>query len=221
MLLTELGNRRPKRAGKAIIEYDTEADHPRRDENLIVLPYRGDLQLCKLQKDWNQFIVRIDYSTVWFGGTDENPFLVSIDDRPFSEYCKYGPEGFYRSLLPKLPEETYKRQGDIFACLIPFTWEEILKAYKYIHGWKVEVGEAKPDERGGGLFGTRHHLKGVALNHTVRIPESFISSYGSPEPIRLILAEGTVVTPDHTDMKLVGVHALAQTRYLREPQRAD
>lgn len=221
MLLVELKGRRPRRAGKAHLEYSDKDIYPGRDGDTIILPSRGDLQLYKLQKDWNQFIARIDYSTVWFGGTDENPFLVRIDDLPFTKYCKYGPEGFYQSLLPELPEKTYKRQGDIFACPIPFTWEEILKAYKYIHGWKtLEVAEAGPDERGGGLFGTRHHLKGVTLSHTVRMPETFVTSFGS-SPTWLVLAEGVVVTPDHTDMELKGVHALAQTLHLQDSRRAD
>lgn len=127
MLLVELKGRRPKRAGKAFIEYVEGEVSPYRKDDTIILPYRSDLQLYKLQKDWNQFIARIDYSTVWFGGTDENPFLVRIDDSPFSEYSKHGPEGFYRSLIPELPVNTYRRQGDIFACPIPFTWEEIIK----------------------------------------------------------------------------------------------
>lgn len=220
MLLAELGSRRPKRAGKAILEYDDVVPGPYRNGSTIVLPNRGDLQLIKLQKDWNQFMVRFDYGTVWFGGTDENPFLVSIDDHPFSRYCRYGPKGFYESLLPELPGNTYKRQGDIFTCPIPFTWEEIIKVYRYIHGWTVDIVEAKPDERDGGLFGTRHHLKGVTLNHTVRMPETFISSSGS-SPTWLILAEGTIVAPDHTDMELKGVCALAQTLHLRDPQKAD
>ena len=217
MLLRELGSRRPGRAGKAILKYD-DVDVPRREKDVIILPERGDLQLVRLQRGWNQFIARLDRSTVWFGGTDENPFLVSIDELPFRWYCKYGPKGFYESLLPELPGDTYRRQGDIFAAPIPFTWEEVLKAYRYILGW-VDVEVIEIDEGDEGLFGTRHHLRGVILNRRVRMPETF-TSYG-PSPTWLVLAEGTVVAPDHADMKLEGVHALAQTRYLREPRKAD
>jgi len=220
MLLAELRGRRPKRAGKAFLEYDDRCESPYRKGDVIVLPTRGDLQLYRLQSGWNQFVARLDYSTVWFGGTDENPFLVRIDDRPFREYCRYGPGGFYRSLIPTLPEKTYRRQGDIFACSIPFTWEEILKVYRYIHGWNVKVAEAEPDDRGRGLFGTRHHLTGIILNHEVHMPEVSIASSGS-NPTWLVLVEGTVVAPDHSDMKLEGVYALAQTRYLHDPRVAD
>jgi len=220
MLLAELRGRRPKRAGKAFLEYVDRCERPFRKGDTIVLPARGDLQLYRLQPGWNQFIVRFDYSTVWFGGTDENPFLVRISERPFNSYCDKGPVGFYESLIPALPVNTYKRQGDIFACPIPFTWEEIIKAYRFLHGWNVDTVRAKAGENGGGLFGTRHHLKGLTLPQTVRIPETSIVSYG-PDPQWLILAEGKVVAPDHTDMKLEGVHALAQTRHLHDPRIAD
>lgn len=220
MLLTELKGRRPRRAGKAVLEYARGTEWPFRQEGTIVLPERGDLQLYRLQPGWNQFIARFDHSTVWFGGTDENPFLVRIDDRPFSEYCRHGPSGFYKSLTPELPGDTYCRQGDIFATPIPFTWEEIVKAYKFIHGWAVEPIEFKTDINGRGIFGTRHQLKGLVLDHTVRMPETFVGGFG-PNSTYLVLAEGTVAAPDHADMELKEIHALAQTRYLRDPQIAD
>lgn len=224
MLLAELKGRRPKRAGKAILEYADgnigSTDYPYRKDDVIVLPNRGDLQLYRLQPGWNQFIARFDYSTVWFGGTDENPFLVRIDDRPFSEYCRRGPKGFYESLVPPLPGHTYRRQGDIFATPIPFTWDEIVKALQYILGWSAaKAAVAEPDESSGGLFGTRHHLKGVELSSTIRLPVESVSSYR--DTTFFVIAEGTVKAPDHTDMKLKGVHALAQTLHLHDPRVAD
>ncbi len=217
MLLTELKGRRPTRAGKARIEYASRDTYPERRGDTIVLPSCGDLELYRLQPGWNQFIVRQGYNTTWFGGTDENPFLVHISDTPYRAYCKGGPEGFYRSLVPDLPGPAYRRQGDIFASSIPFSWEEVLRALKLILGWNSEVVESCPDERGGGLFGTRHHLKGVQLRSSVRLP---VEGSGRTDTF-FILAEGTVVAPDHTDMKLEGVYALAQTRHLQDPRIAD
>ncbi len=217
MLLTELRGRRPKKAGKAFLEYEDRYERPYRKDDIIVLPNRGDLQLYRLQPRWNQFIARFDRSTVWFGGTDENPFLVRIDDHPFSEYCSYGPTGFYESLIPALPSTTYKRQGDVFASPIPFTWEEIVKALKYILGRSADVVTSGPDERNGGLFGTRHHLNGLELKGTICLPVE--ESVGRDS--WFVLAEGTIVAPDHTDMELKGVHALVQTRHLHDPRIAD
>ena len=212
MLLAELGKRRPRKAGEAVLEYSPEVSSAFREKDLIVLPERGDLQLYKLEKDWRQFIARLDYSMVWFGGTDENSFLVRISNRPFSEYCRRGPVGFYQSLVPELPGRTYKRQGDIFASPIPYTWEDVLKAFKFIHGWVRSTVASQPNEAGRGLFGTRHHLEGVTLETSTRIEgmEDFV-----------VLAEGTVKAPDHTDMKLEGVHALHQTRHLHDSRNAD
>jgi len=220
MLLTELRGRRPRKAGKAVLEYSDETNSPYRRGDVIILPEVGNLQLYKLQPGWNQFIARFDYSTVWFGGTDESPFLVRIDDRPFSEYCQGGPGSFYKSLVPELPERTYSRQGDIFASPIPFTWEDIMKAYRYLHGWNVKAVESGSSSDGGRLFGTRHHLRGLVLDTHVRMPEVSHGTYG-PSPTWLVLAEGTVVAPDHTDMELKGVHALAQTKHLHDPRAAD
>ena len=220
MLLAELRGRRPKKARKATLEYDPKASQPFRKEDVIVLPDRGDLQLYRLQTGWNQFIARFDFSTVWFGGTDENPFLVRIDDGPFDGFCRRGPEGFYSSLLPRLPSKTYRRQGDIFASPIPFTWEEIRKMYHYIHGWDVEILESDSKGDNSRLFGTRHRLNGTQMGTTVMLPEEYSGSFG-PRQAYFVLAEGTVVAPDHTDMKLEGIHALTQTLHLHDPRTAD
>lgn len=219
MLLQELRGRRPKRAGKAIIEYDSQETYPRREGSTIILPYRGDLQLYKLQKDWNQFIARLDYSTGWFGGTDENPFLVRISNRPFDCYCRYGPDGFYNSLIPDLPGKTHRRQGDIFACPIPFSWEEIVKACRYIDGMRVEVLSISEDRP---IFGTRHSIRGQALDRRLTIkgdPDSGIDRAHERQWYDLV--EGTVVAPDHTPMELIGVHVLAQTLHLTDAKNAD
>ena len=146
--------------------------------------------------------------------------MVRIDDKPFDEFCKKGPEGFYSSLLPKLPGRTYRRQGDIFASPIPFTWEEIRKAYHYLHGWDFDVLKASPDNDGSRLFRTRHRLNGFMLKNTVMLPEESRGSYG-PSPTYFVLAEGTVIAPDHTDMRLEGLHALTQTLHLHDPAKAD
>jgi len=217
MLLAELRGRRPKKAGKAVLEYGRSDQYPYRKDDVIVLPDRGDLELYRLQPGWNQFVARFDFSTVWFGGTDENPFLVRINDAPFREYCQRGPRGFYESLVPELPGQTYRRQGDIFATPIPFTWDEIIKALQYILGWSARATVAKPDENGGGLFGTRHHLVGMELASTVRLP---IEGSNWADHF-FVIAEGTVRAPDHTDMKLEGVCALAQTQHLHDPRVAD
>lgn len=223
MLLVELKGRRPKRAGKARIEYENSyrMGEPRREKDTIIIPDKGEIGLYRLQPNWNQFLIQDGYYC-WFGGTDENPFLVRMVDNSFTFYTKYGPEGFYKALIPVLPGPTYRRQGDIFACPIDWPWEEVIKANKLLHGWDVKLVGFKVSYdylgRTQGLFNTRHKLKGYVLDKTIRLAPDDEKEREHPW---FILAEGTVVAPDHTPMELKGVHALAQTRHLYDPPHAD
>ena len=81
----------PKRAGKAILEYKVDESEPKRDEEYIILPLipRADLFFLA---GGNQFLFHIGkerndhWDRYWFGGTDENPFLVEITSKPLNSY---------------------------------------------------------------------------------------------------------------------------------------
>ena len=78
--------------------------------------------------NWNQLcITSQENRQIFFGGTDEQPFLVQLYQQSLEVLFKEGVKGFYQSLIPKkllyLAKKfnlEFKRQGDIFA--IPFPW---------------------------------------------------------------------------------------------------
>ncbi len=219
MRLIELGKRRPIAAGKAKIEYRNVKDlrqeerYPYRKDSTIILPDYTDLELLQLQDDWNQFLVLI-FGGVWFGGTDENPFLVRMDPEVVHNYYNGGPANFYASIIPQqtsalsaVVKTPLIRQGDIFALRMPFGWQELDKAFKIFNGKNLSVKEASDTY----LFGTRHTLKG-------RMLESPMTIYGNNG---VSLAEGEIQAPDHHTIVLAKPHALSQTRLLYDPKNAD
>ena len=219
MRLIELGDKRPIAAGKAKLEYKsikdlcTEGKYPHRDGNLIVLPYEASLELFSLQEHWNQFLVSA-YGELWFGGTDENPFLVRMDPRALKEYLMGGPEHFYESIIPqriielsRIVGKEYVRQGDIFALPMDFDWETLSKAYSLLSGKELPMVKCKDEQ----VFETRHTLTGQRTELRVKV-------HGVEG---LNLAEGKVAAPDHSLMTLIGPHAIHQTRNLYDPKNAD
>jgi len=127
----------------------------------------GDMY--KLDDGFRQFLFHIpsrdSYSggSVWFGGTDEAPFLVQMQPQVLRLF-KDG--SFYQSLVPKLIQRIcenagteYRRQGDIFAAPIGMSldkFESDVRSWFYIKPLVFdEVGK-----KGGriSIFGTRHGL---------------------------------------------------------------
>ena len=71
----------PKSAGKAILEWDKGVKSFSRNKKRIVLPLNQRLSYFPLQEG-NQFLAylpRDERREVWFGGTDEEPFLVEME----------------------------------------------------------------------------------------------------------------------------------------------
>lgn len=193
----------PKRAGKAVLLFEGSGQ-PVRNGKEIVLPTHPEGEWFPL-KDGTQFLFRpVGYSTVWFGGTDENPFLVILRTEPFTTFARQGEEGFYKYLAPSSPlpdAQLATRQGDIFAFRLPWTWKD-LAARTCICGHKIEPIK----ENGVTVFGTRHVLEGLR----------------GQTPGQSFIGSGRLVAPDHSPVDLGDTpHVFAQTRGLYNPQQAD
>ena len=205
----------PKTAGLAELEPGKNWQ-PVRDGKKINIPFFPEVEFFVL-KDGDQFLLRFSCDNryqYFFGGTDEQPFLVQLRDEPFFAFVRGGEQGFFEALKPpmireleKIYQTTAKRQGDIFAMPIPYTWQELQDAIFVSCGRKLEI-EGGPKNMGSDVFHTRHNLKGKVIK------------YGLEHEIRMF-GEGVLEAPDHAPVKLEGVHLLGQATGLFDPPRAD
>lgn len=220
----------PERAGLARLQFGYDGCSrrpPFRQRDRIVLPDTPRAELFPLQKG-RQFLFQHQRPAfgdeIWFGGTDESPFLVQLTDEAFLIFEAEGEEEFYKELKPEVIaifekelKISAKRQGDIFALPIPYSWEDAGRFALFFLGldfWcgASFVGKPKANKvRRRSIFGTRHRLTGKHMDFR----EKFI------EPENLVFAEGTVEAPNHSSMKLQGIHLLAQTANLADPERAE
>ena len=222
MRLFEMKNP-PKVAGLAKLQfgYKGRTERPPFRKGVdIVLPDDEEAEFFPLM-DGEQFLVRLtqegDYNRnverqFWFGGTDEQPFLVRLKDPPFRAYRQKGEPAFYTSLKPdqvgKFEEQfkaPAKRQGDMFAVQLPHSWEEMIKAGRLANGRTPEPEKVKAQS----LFGTRHQIEGLYC-------ENF-KVYG----LGLTVIEGLLKAPDHEIVKLERPHVIVQAQNLWAPQEAD
>ncbi len=222
MRLMELGSSRPKKAGKAILDfYPTSKDCANpvtRKKNVISIPGFVDLEMFPLESDWERFLIvsgghntSVDNAEVFFGGTDENPFLVRMEPSVMREYFLGGSYGFYRAIRPKRIEElgqtlcrSPRRQGDIFALHIGYTWEGLKRAAAIVGEVNIKV----TDRKAASLFETRHLLTGQHARLNIG-------------GATMQFASGTVVAPDHADLNLTKPYLIEQTEFLYNPPAAD
>lgn len=213
----------PKNAGKAKIEWlaPDQSSLPRRDKNIIYLPAYQKAQFHKLA--WGvQFLFVFHERSygqllVYFGGTDEEPFLVQLDSEVLSYYERGGEKGFYAALKPRVIkdlEEAFEveseRQGDIFGVPIPMSWELLGKSVKLYSALEGKGYDYEPEQvKDRAVFGTRHLFSGYELQIGLGKIES------------LIFGEGLIKAPDHADLILTRVHVFGQTSFLINPQKAD
>ena len=196
----------PRQADKAHLVWDSKISIPERNRDLIMLPNNPLANYYPLRKG-KQFLME-NGGGLWFGGTDEEPFLVQLQakaiERFVSSYGSY--EAFYEDLVPSnvrnMSTETgapYKRQGDIFAtrfCEGSYFEKRLSSLFNV---------DMKRDEFQ--IFGTRHVGKGLVL---------------SLERNPALLFRGVVEAPDHAPLCLNdGLYLLGQTRYIVNPQAAD
>lgn len=173
-------------------------------------------QLYPLMDDFEQFLYMQKgdpFKDVWFGGTDEAPFLVQMSSAVIDAHRR---EDFYGYIIPgsmlTLTRKwggSWKRQGDIFAYPLPFSWEELkgIGNFNKANGLQVLDTSLLP-VKGERVFQTRHILEGKWCNLML----------GGRS---MTIAEGIIKAPDHTDLVLEGPHALDQTANLYDPPKAD
>lgn len=222
MRLMELRGNLPKTAGAAKLDfYPPSKDGNNtitRKKDVISIPAYVDLELFSLERDWKQFLAVLclprnnrDNAEVFFGETDENPFLVQMDPSVLSKFFLGGTAGFYAAIRPERISQledklcrTARRQGDIFAIHTGYTWEGLKRAAAILGGIDVTVA----DRKAVSLFDTRHLLTGQYGRFKL----------GGTE---MQFASGTVVAPDHADLTMTRPYLVEQTAFLYDPPRAD
>lgn len=230
----------PNRAGLAELRFTETAENrqlPYRNGAEIVLSNSPHSAFYPL-KAGEQFLVHCQ-TGIWFGGTDEQPFLTHLDSEPFKAFLQGGEQDFYEALKPQLVRElerqlgvTTKRQGDIFAVPLPFSWDDIKRFaslafiaapfiglggefMQRLHMWRGSIGPRK-----GRVFGTRHRILATCATSEQNI-KMFIGETNFIGHKQYLLAEGLLAAPDHSPLTLTGVHTLVQADGLFDPKRAD
>jgi len=187
----------------------------RREGDKIYLPDYPEHEFIPLQGG-KQFLFRNRSLTrFWFGGTDENSFLVRITSEAFASYKKSGAKAFYEFLKPatirylekRFKRVKAKRQGDIWAFPIPVSWKTLDLLGDLLYDFKYII---PPKTKSNMVFGTRHEIDG-------RYNDSEDGLNDSP----MAFVEGTLTSPNHKSLKLKGLHILVQTNGLEDDVEAD
>ena len=220
MKLFQIRGKLPVKAGDAALEFDQGVEDAKREGKRITLPYDSMAEYYPLRKK-SQFLFYIgprpqhEMARVWFGGTEEQPFLVRLTTDPFNAFVRGGEASFFAALKPAVISGFEEitgvpsiRQGDIFAIRLGnVSWNSFREVFQYVFKSFVScdiscVTPVPKKARWLRLFGTRHIITGMAV---------------SQPP----LAEGTLEAPDHAPVVLKGIHLLAQAQGLWDPRRAD
>lgn len=206
--------RLPELAGSASLEFSQKYGMPLRKDSTIYLPKDDNVEFFPLLSG-KQFILWVsghNESGCFFGGTDEQPFLVRLKQEYLAYFARNGEKGFLESLKPRLiyrAEHIFKmsaiRQGDIFAVPLPYSWKELDKMQELC----FDIGINPKSVKNVSLFGTRHTITGAICTGTLM---------GMNE---LSLGEGILSAPDHAPRELKGPHLLAQADGLYSPRNAD
>lgn len=219
-----------RKAGLALLE-NKDVKLPSRNGATITVPKSG-WDMFQLLPDFSQFLLLkskeeesdsryAEHKKAWFGGTDEQPFLVELtgnadlgDGRcgAWLEVWKAGK--FFEALKPGIIsrfEECYGkektlRQGDMFCYPMPIQdWDKLLCVLESVETLHFMEG-CKPNGAYGSsrLYGTRHYIDGD------------VAIWGDN-----VIGKGTIKAPDHSPLMLTQICVIAQTRNLKNPERAD
>ena len=210
-------NRLPRKAGAAVLEWSDfrEVRSPVRNEEVISLPDNPDNEFFWLDGK-EQFLVQ-SYNATYFGGTDEQPFLVQLDPKAFDAFAQGRTKGFYEALKPPQIRELEtrfdpmltRRQGDIFAFPVSRSVAEPAEQWQMIdqrlkEGYNISLAEGR-----WAMFQTRHVLTGRQITMQAK------------DGARSITYEGELTAPDHAVQELVGPHTVMQAALLYDPPHAD
>ena len=219
-----------KKAGLATLKYD-KVKSPSRKGNIITIPDNG-WDIFQLLPDFSEFLLLksepeesdsryTEHRKAWFGGTDEQPFLVELTEnanmsegecKDWLEVWKCGE--FFDSIKPEIigrfekhyGKEKTLRQGDMFCYPMPIQdWDKllcVLESVATLHFMKA----CKPNGFYGSsqLYKTRHYIDGD------------VAIWGDN-----VVGKGTIKAPDHSPLVLNKICVIAQTRNLNNPEKAD
>jgi len=221
----------PSIAGLAKLKYE-DVKTPKREGDVITLPETG-WGLYQLAPDFSQFLVLKDitdehttHRKSWFGGTDEQPFLVELKSSPtvgkagrditqdWLDVWKNGTvEECLKPTLIRKFEKAYgsektKRQGDMFCYPMPEQdWEKLLCLINASNNGEWNWGPQKTYyPNGTPLYDTRHILFGKYAHYATG---------------KSVIGKGTIKAPDHNDLVLEEIHVIIQTANLNKPKEAD
>lgn len=210
----------PVRFGRARIRVDPDVDLPSREGFKITLPaLDGTMKLYPLLGG-EQFVLRqaffrrTDPVRAFFGGTDEQPFLVELRPEHLGTLETHGEAAFYESLKPPVivqlealfAVERTVRQGDIYAYPLPLTWDELMAQQP--KATRVQgVRHILPGK--GQVLGTRHTLDPGLY---ARIPRIITDGGTITFSSQAFIVEGMLEAPDHASRELVGPHLIDRSR---------
>ena len=214
MYLFELKGKLPKKADKATLHWEKGFQNAVRQGVVIHLPNEPTASFYSLQ-DGRQFLFGYNRN-YWFGGTDEEPFLVQMEAQAINNYIQGAglDDSFYQGLVPRtisrIANETgtpYRRQGDIFASRFCGNDSFIKNLERLISYGGNGIGiNLRVNQGSFNLLGTRHEGKGT------------IVELGNNRQ----LFSGVVRAPDHAPMLLDdGLYLIDQTQYIVNPTKAD
>ncbi len=210
--------RKPQLAGRAKLKFASRRDAAR-IRDTIHMPDHPEVEMFDLKKG-DQFLARVGsfigtedrQNHIYFGGTDENPFLVRLKEDAMRPFMEGGEEAFFDALKPgsvKQIEKTFgvkaRRQGDFFFVPLLMPWEEIDRLSLLFIGKGCDVEQVSKTQ----LVNTRHRITGkLDMIHIVTAPNMHVG-------------EGIVTAPDHAPVELKGPHAIVQAHNLYDPPHAD
>lgn len=192
----------PRTAGQASLEFTSIVNEPARKGNRIILPFHPTGVFFPLLQGVQFLFGFQKYPDIgpgaWFGGTDESVFLTRVLDENWKAFNKGGERAFFRSLMPRIIRRLQQqnncavvRQGDVYAAKLPFTWEQIPQVVPLFTNFGTKP-RAATNAR---VADTRHRLTGrcVAIRN-------------ESEP--MLIGEGTLKAPGHSDRVLEGPHLI-------------
>jgi hypothetical protein len=182
----------------------SETTRPWLHGDRITMPFDGaDVEMRPILEG-TQFLATSPVDrAVYFGGTDERPFLVQVEPSLAAVHDRAGEQAFYEALKPPtinrleaaFGADRTQRQGDVYAFKLPANWSDLgLSPSSRLRA--MPVGP------------TRHVVHGrlaARFKQPVDVP-------GANERIAVagLVAEGTLVAPDHAPRQLRGgPHLLA------------
>jgi hypothetical protein len=211
--------------GKARVEFGVRGlVAPERTGDVLAFPFefeRRGIEMHSLHGG-EQFLV-IDGERTYFGGTDEQPFLVRLDRDHLIRFRHGGEKAFYKGLKPSrlsyyeaITKTTALRQGDIWALpLGDISWDQLQADFRVAKRRRLKMSRYWGEMR---VFQTRHDLVG-----TWTISRPYLRYNGKLVELRGRAVEGILKAPDHEDLVLNGPHLLVATRLnvRREPDERE